>query len=59
MSVRDRERFSQTSVGWVLRELSHADPEAVKSFVGNYGEPMTTEARRMALAKIEGRGRGR
>ena len=59
VNVRDRERFSQTSVGWVLRELSHADPEAVKSFVGNYGERMTTEARRMALAKIEGRSRGR
>jgi 3-methyladenine DNA glycosylase AlkD len=56
-NVRDPERFSQTSVGWVLRELSHVDPAAVTAFVDEHAESMSAEARRMAIAKIRGRGR--
>jgi 3-methyladenine DNA glycosylase AlkD len=56
-NVRDPERFSQTSVGWVLRELSRADPAAVTAFVEEHAEKMSAEARRMATAKIRGRGR--
>jgi 3-methyladenine DNA glycosylase AlkD len=57
VNVRDVERFSQTSVGWVLRELSRADPNAVAAFVEEHAEEMSAEARRMAMAKIRGRGR--
>jgi 3-methyladenine DNA glycosylase AlkD len=56
-NVRDPERFSQTSVGWVLRELSRADPDAVTAFVDEHADEMSAEARRMATAKIRGRGR--
>jgi 3-methyladenine DNA glycosylase AlkD len=56
-NVRHTERFSQTSVGWVLRELSHADPARVRGFVDEHRELISAEARRMATAKIEGRGR--
>jgi 3-methyladenine DNA glycosylase AlkD len=55
--VRDTERFSQTSVGWVLRELSRANPSAVTAFVEEHSDEMSAEARRMATAKIRGRGR--
>ena len=58
-NVRDPARFSQTSAGWVLRELSHAEPAAVAAFVAEHAELMSTEARRMALAKLEGGGRRR
>lgn len=57
VNVRDPERFSQTSVGWVLRELSRADPDAVTAFVDEHGDEMSAEARRMATARIRGRGR--
>ena len=56
-NVRDAERFSQTGVGWLLRELSKAEPDAVRAFVAEHEESLSREARRMALAKIEGRGR--
>ena len=55
--VRDPERFAQTAVGWLLRELSKREPELVAGFVEAEGERLSREARRMALAKIEGRGR--
>ncbi len=54
-NVLDEARFSQTGVGWVLRELSKADPARVEAFAVDH--PLSTEARRMALAKITGRGR--
>jgi 3-methyladenine DNA glycosylase AlkD len=56
-NVRDQARFSQTSVGWVLRELSRADPDAVTAFVDEHAAEMSAEARRMATAKIRGRAR--
>lgn len=43
------DRFAHTGPGWVLRELSRGDPDAVRQFVE--GEPrLSREARRMALA---------
>jgi len=56
-NVRDKERFMQTGVGWLLRELSKADPPMVQEFVREHDSLLSREARRMALAKIEGRGR--
>ena len=54
-NVRDSRRFAQTSVGWVLRELSKAEPDAVREFVAEHEDALSTEARRMATAKIENR----
>ncbi|MDQ3865278.1 MAG: DNA alkylation repair protein [Actinomycetota bacterium] len=51
-NARDRERFSQTSVGWVLRELSHAAPDAVAAFVEEHRELLSREARNMATARL-------
>jgi 3-methyladenine DNA glycosylase AlkD len=56
-NVRDGERFMQTSVGWLLRELSKSDPSAVQEFVREHEPLLSREGRRMSLAKIEGRGR--
>ncbi len=56
-NVRDEERYAQTSVGWLLREISKTDPSAVQGFVRDHESLLSREARRMALAKIEGRGR--
>ncbi len=53
----DPQRFSQTAVGWLLRELSKEDPTAATSFVSEHADRLSREARRMATAKIEGRGR--
>ena len=55
--ARDEQRFAQTAVGWLLRELSKQEPDAVRSFVEEHAEALSTEARRMAMAKLEGRGR--
>jgi 3-methyladenine DNA glycosylase AlkD len=57
VNVRDPERFSQTSAGWVLRELSRADRGIVTAFVEQHADTMSAEARRMATAKMRGRGR--
>ena len=51
-NVRDPARFSQTSVGWLLRELSHGEPDAVAAFVAEHADEMSTEARRTAVAKL-------
>ena len=51
-NVRDRARFSQTAVGWVLRELSRAEPEAVARFVREHADELSSEARRSATAKL-------
>jgi 3-methyladenine DNA glycosylase AlkD len=56
-TARDDARFMQTGVGWLLRELSKADPRRVRDFVAEHECHMSREARRMALAKIEGRAR--
>ena len=51
-NVADPRRFAQTSVGWTLRELSKAEPEAVARFLRDHGERMSAEARRAAGAKL-------
>ena len=48
----DPRRFAQTSVGWVLRELSAAEPEAVGRFLAEHGDELSSEARRAASAKL-------
>ena len=58
-NVRDPARFSQTSVGWVLRELSRAEPQAVAAFVAAHAGEMSPEARRTATAKLEPRAKAR
>jgi 3-methyladenine DNA glycosylase AlkD len=49
---RDGRRFAQTSVGWTLRELSKAAPDAVRHFLDEHGERLSAEARRAARAKL-------
>lgn len=57
-NVADPTRWSQTSVGWLLRELAAADPGLVEAFLARHPE-LSTEARRNArkgLAKATQRG---
>ncbi len=51
-NVLDPERFAQTGVGWVLRELSAAAPEEVAAFLRAHREVMSREALRMAAARL-------
>ncbi|HEV2057762.1 MAG TPA: DNA alkylation repair protein [Solirubrobacteraceae bacterium] len=51
-NVADQRRFAQTSVGWVLRELSKSEPDAVRAFLADHGEAMSSEARRAASARL-------
>ena len=51
-NVRDPARFSQTGVGWVLRELSRASPDAVAHFVSAHRDAMSREAIRSATSKL-------
>lgn len=52
-NVTDPQRFAQTGVGWVLRELSTADPAAVSTFIDAHFDTMSTEARRTASANLQ------
>lgn len=45
------DRFAHTGPGWVLRELSRAEPEAVRAFVAAH-DRLSDEGRRMALARL-------
>jgi 3-methyladenine DNA glycosylase AlkD len=51
-NVADPRRFVQTSVGWVLRELSKSQPDEVRAFVAAHGDRMSSEARRAASARL-------
>jgi 3-methyladenine DNA glycosylase AlkD len=51
-NVMDGARFSQTGVGWVLREVSLNSPDLVYDFVARHRDSMSTEAIRMATAKL-------
>jgi 3-methyladenine DNA glycosylase AlkD len=46
-NARGTERFVQTSVGWLLRELARTQPEAVEDWVAREGELLSAEARKM------------
>ncbi|MDX1689395.1 MAG: DNA alkylation repair protein [Acidimicrobiia bacterium] len=50
-NVADPTRWSQTSAGWLLRELSDAVPDRVAAFVDEHPE-MSAEARRTARARL-------
>lgn len=45
------DRFAHTGPGWLLRELSVAEPERVGAFVEAHPE-LSSEGRRMALARL-------
>jgi 3-methyladenine DNA glycosylase AlkD len=45
------DRFAHTGPGWVLRELSRAEPDVVREFVAAH-DSLSQEARRMALARL-------
>lgn len=51
-TVQSPERFAQTGTGWVLRELSLADPERVLNFVETYYACFSREGLRYALEKM-------
>jgi 3-methyladenine DNA glycosylase AlkD len=51
-TVRHQERFSQTGTGWVLRELSRADPQRVRLFVRDYICDFSSEGLRYAAQKL-------
>lgn len=50
--ARDDERFIQTGIGWTLRELSDASPDRVFSFLTDHRDTLSTEAIRMAAARL-------
>ena len=50
-NAEDPTRWSQTSVGWVMRELSKADPDLVRGFLADHPE-LSTEARKAAAARL-------
>jgi 3-methyladenine DNA glycosylase AlkD len=51
-NVADPTRWSQTSVGWLLRELSDRRPALVERFVEAHEGRMSAEARRTATARL-------
>lgn len=51
-TVTDPARFAQTGTGWVLRELSKAEPEAVRAFVTTHLDELSREAVKMATARL-------
>jgi 3-methyladenine DNA glycosylase AlkD len=50
--VRREERFAQTGAGWVLRELSLAEPERVAAFVEAHRDDFSKEALDRATSRI-------
>lgn len=50
--VTDPERFAQTGAGWVLRDLSDAEPDRVFAFVTEHRDTMSREAIRMAASRL-------
>ena len=46
------DRFAHTGPGWVLRELSRAEPDAVREFVATH-PGLSREAHRMASARLQ------
>ena len=52
--VGDQRRWVQTGIGWLLRELSRREPEAVVRFVADHAE-LSTEARKNATKYVSAR----
>jgi len=46
------DRIDQTAVGWLLRELSRAEPTRVEAFVRRHARFMSREAMRQAIEKL-------
>ncbi len=57
-NVVDQQRFAQTGVGWVLRDLSDAAPDRVFAFLTANHSTMSREAVRMASARLSDEQRG-
>ena len=51
-TVQCQERFAQTGTGWVLRELSRAEPERVIAFLEVNARLFSAEGLRYAIAKL-------
>jgi len=51
-TVKSSERFAQTGVGWILRELSVADKDAVLHFINNNFANFSFEGLRSASKKM-------
>lgn len=49
----EREFFIRKAIGWVLRDLSYADPAWVEEFVAGRGDRLSGLSRREALKAIE------
>jgi hypothetical protein len=52
ITVRSSERFAQTGVGWLLRELATADREAVLGFVNEHLASMSREGVRYVIERM-------
>ena len=52
-TLRHSDRFAQTGAGWVLRELSRAEPARVAEFIGKRLEHFSAEALRQATARLD------
>jgi 3-methyladenine DNA glycosylase AlkD len=52
VTVRCPERFAQTGVGWLLRELAVAEREAVLAFTREHGALMSREAVRSVVERM-------
>jgi len=50
--VWSHERFDQTAVGWLLRELSRGNPSRVETFFRRYARLMSKECARHAVSKL-------
>lgn len=50
--VWSHERFDQTAVGWLLRELSRGNPGRVDTFVRRHARFMSKECARHAVSKL-------
>jgi len=50
--VWSHERLDQTAVGWVLRELSRAEPARVEAFYRRHARLMSKACARAAVAKL-------
>jgi 3-methyladenine DNA glycosylase AlkD len=55
--LKDRQRFAQTGAGWVLRELSRAEPERVSAFIRSHLEIISQEGLRYAVAQLPAKAR--
>jgi 3-methyladenine DNA glycosylase AlkD len=49
--VTDQERFAQTGVAWVMRELSGSRPDLTEPFLERYADEMSHEARKQARGR--------